>query len=373
MKFLHTADVHLDSAFCAATPTEAEERRKYQRDTLVRIFELAESESCDMILIAGDLFDTVFVTPETAALCLELFSAFKKPVIISPGNHDPYVDGGFYKSSSLPKNVYVFSSPELQLFDIPEIGVTVAGYAFIASALPSAPLTAELPRDVGDGNILLLCAHTEIDAPTSRYASILSSDIQRLGFDYAALGHVHNPPYISETVRYSGFPEGRAFDEDGEGGVYIVTLEKNAEPLIERRITSRLCFKQAELSVDGASSAEQIREAIQNEIKKYSEQGVTHLRLELFGVVRDGVTEELNLCKDTLGTEFTSFEIENATLSLPDGSYLEKDVTLRGELYRTLRPMLFSDDSAERSRALRALQIGLLAIEGKNFTDGGKA
>ena len=373
MKFLHTADLHLDSAFCTATPTEAEQRRKSQRDTLVRIFELAKSENCDMIFIAGDLFDTVFVTPETAELCLELFSAFEKPVVISPGNHDPYVDGGFYKTFSLPQNVYVFSSPELQIFDMPEIGVTVAGYAFVASALPNNPLITDLSRDGREDNILLLCAHTEIDTPTSKYAPILFSDIERLGFDYAALGHVHNPPHISDTVRYSGFPEGRGFDEDGEGGVYIVTVEKNAESSIERRVISRLCFKHAELSVDGASSAEEIRAAIQNEVKKYSEQRVTHLRLELFGVVSIDVTEELNNCKNTFGETFSSFDVVNATLALPDGGYLEKDVTLRGELYRTLRPKLFSDDSAERSRALRALQIGLLAIEGKNFTDGGKA
>ena len=65
-------------------------------------------------------------------------------------------------------------------------------------------------------------------------------------------------------------------------------------------------------------------------------------------------------------------EIEDMTVALPDGAALEKDGTLRGEFYRTLRPYLVSDDSAERERALRALRIGLAAIDGKKFTDGGR-
>lgn len=373
MKFLHTADLHLDSAFCAATPLEAEQHREEQRRMLVRIFRLARAEECDMILIAGDLFDTVFVTPETAQLCLELFSSFEKPIIISPGNHDPYVEGGFYRSFALPENVYVFSSPELQCFDIPDTCVSVAGYAFTSSALPKDPLDIPAIQRKNSENILLLCAHADVNAPTSRYAPVLSSDIERLGFDYAALGHVHNPPHISDRARYSGFPQGRGFDEEGEGGVYTVTVDKNETPTVQRHVISSLRFKHAEISVDGADSPEEIESRIRDGLKAYADQGITHLKLELYGVVSPDAMADMEEYQRTLGTDFRSLSIVDATLAIPDGDYLEKDVTLRGELYRTLRPLLFSDDSAERLRALRALQIGLLAIEGKNFTDGGRA
>ena len=373
MKFLHTADLHLDSAFCAATPIEAEQYREEQRSMLVRIFELAGAEECDMILIAGDLFDTVFVTPETARLCIELFSSFEKPIIISPGNHDPYVEGGFYRSFTLPENVYVFSSPELQCFDIPDTRVSVAGYAFTSSALPRDPLDIQAIHRENAENILLLCAHADVNAPTSRYAPVLSSDIERLGFDYAALGHVHNPPHISDKARYSGFPQGRGFDEEGEGGVYIVTVDKNETPIVQRRVISTLRFKHAEVCVDGADSPEEIESRVKDELNTYAKQGITHLRLELYGVVSPDATSDIEKYQKAPGTDFRSLSVIDATLALPDGAYLEKDVTLRGELYRTLRPLLFSDDSAERLRALRALRIGLLAIEGKNFTDGGRA
>ena len=78
MKFLHTADLHLDSAFCGDGVFGAEARRERQRELLKKIFRIAEDEACDMILIAGDMFDTSFVTPETRKLCLSLFEEFKK-------------------------------------------------------------------------------------------------------------------------------------------------------------------------------------------------------------------------------------------------------------------------------------------------------
>ena len=68
MKILHTADLHLDSAFCGGGETLSQSRRARQREVFKKIFELAVSENCDMVLIAGDLFDTSFVTPETRTL-----------------------------------------------------------------------------------------------------------------------------------------------------------------------------------------------------------------------------------------------------------------------------------------------------------------
>ena len=109
MKLLHTADLHLDSAFCTLGAIGSQGRREAQRSLLKRIFDTAKREECDMMLIAGDLFDTVFVTPETKKLCMELFADFGAPIVIAPGNHDPFVDGSLYKSADLPENVFVFN------------------------------------------------------------------------------------------------------------------------------------------------------------------------------------------------------------------------------------------------------------------------
>ena len=369
MRFLHTADLHLDSAFCKVGAMGAEVQRQRQRELLERIFALAKNECCDMILIAGDLFDTPAATPESAALSLRLFAEWKKPIFIAPGNHDALVSGGFYKSAALPENVYVFSSEELQYFDIDELDVTVAGYAFTAQSLLRSPLAPQARPREESRKTLLLCAHAEVDAPTSRYAPITVSEITRHGFDYAALGHVHNPPVISERIRYCGFPEGRAFDEQGDGGVLIVDIDEYGNVDVTRKITSTRKFIRSGIYLDTSFDAYKIKNAIFNEARKYSPD--THLRIYLAGIIASETRIDTQSVCEELSANLASLEIIDDTAALPDAAALQKDPTLRGEFYRTLLPSLLSDDEQTRSQSLLALSIGLAAIDGRSFGEGG--
>ena len=369
MKILHTGDIHLDSAFCAVSSTEANALRQHQRDILKKIFKIANEEACDMILISGDLFDTCYVTPETRELCLSLFSDFQKPIIISPGNHDPLVDGSFYKSSLLPENTFVFTRSELQYFDFPELKTTVAGYAFTSSVMTKSPLEGEVAQRENQPN-LILCAHADLDSVATRYAPLLTSDILRHGFIYTALGHIHKVPETPEHIRYCGFPEGRGFDEQGDGGVLIVSIDDTGAVSAKRIITSDIRYLTEELSVTGMSCWE-IERAVASRIEDMSRDCRTAIRLELVGVLTEDTLPDITSISKANNEQVISVEIINSTLCLPSSEGLEKDITLRGELYRTLKGKLMSDDREERRTALLALKIGLSAIDGKDFTDGG--
>ncbi|MBE6707345.1 MAG: DNA repair exonuclease [Ruminococcaceae bacterium] len=369
MKFLHTADLHLDSAFCRSAQSDAAARRHAQRETLKRIFALAKSEGCDMVLIAGDLFDGSFIFPETKDLCIKLFEDFGAPVVIAPGNHDPFLPSSFYAMAKLPENVRVFTSQSLEQIDFSELHTTVAGYAFTSAALPSSPLASAGPAPHED--IYILCAHADLDAPTSRYAPLLTSDIQRYGFDYAALGHVHNPTNVSEYIRYCGFPEGRSFDELGDGYVLTVEISPDAPPIVTSHKISNERYLWQEVSLDGVSSEADARRIIEDTLTTVSNEP-THLRLDVVGTLSEDVLPNLSTLEVAYADRLLSLELRDNTLSLPEGAYLEKDTTLRGEFYRSLLPQLISEDGKERSLALRALKIGLAAIDGKDFIDGGK-
>lgn len=373
MKLLHTADLHLDSPFCASSPSEAEARRGRQRTILKKIFSLADSEGCDVILIAGDLFDSPTVTPETKELCLSLFANFGKPIFIAPGNHDPFVGGSLYKSDSLPSNVYVFNSNELQYFDLPQLGITVAGYAFLSPSFSHNPLEEEPRAELDNGLIPILCAHTELDEPNSRYAPIMTADIKRHGFAYAALGHVHNVSDTDGNIRYCGFPEGRSFDEQGDGGVIIAEITAEGNVRAERKIISEIRYLTKELSLDGITEADGVKKAVLSELDKLSDGAAVHLRIELTGALKSdvGLAETVRDLAGETYSNVVSLEITDSTLCLPNVTALEKDCTLRGELYRTLKPRIFSEDMAERRVALKALKIGLAAIAGRDVTDGG--
>jgi len=373
MKILHTGDLHLDSPFCSDERARADEKREAQRALLRRIFDCAKEEKCDLILIAGDLFDGRHTTPETASLTEQLLRESNCPVVIAPGNHDPYAEGSFYRKASLPEHVYLFTSNELQCFEIEELHTRVFGYAFTSSFLAESPLAgATIPEK--NGWYHLLCAHADLTSPISRSAPVTEGDIVRGGFDYAALGHIHKPPKLhDERIRYCGFAEGRSFDELGDGGVLIVTLEEGASPRIERRVLSHVCYATGELDLTPCADEAAMLCAIEDAVKNSAEEGITHLRLYLVGSADPELLSFVLDKTNSKENDLTLLEIQNLTIPVSDGNFLKNDITIRGALYRTLYPKLTDDDPVVRRRAAKALQIGLCAIDGRSIpTEEGK-
>ena len=372
MRFLHTADLHLDSPFCSLGAESAEKRRERQRKVLENIFALAKEKECQMMLMAGDIFDGSFVKKETENLLCRLVEEIGIPVVVSPGNHDAHIPSSVWAREDLPENLYVFSSKELQTFDFPELGAEVFGYAFTSAVLGDSPLSEAEPPEKGEA-LRLLCAHGDLGAPISRYAPMSDGAIDKFGFDYCALGHIHKRSE-STTVGgslavYCGFAEGRSFDEEGEGFVYIVDAEDGNITATPVQVSENMYISES-LSVDGladrADLADRIKSALQNE--RFDKN--THVRLVLTGAADGELMYGLDALGEELGAGLASLDIRDETLCLPNAAYLENDITIRGELYRTLLPMLSSGSAEERRRAVTALNIGLAAIDGRSVFGG---
>ena len=374
MRFLHTGDLHLDSSFCSSDILTADSRREEQRQTLGRIFELAKSEGCQAVLISGDLFDSKYVTPETEKFVKELFGKAEMPVIISPGNHDPYVNGSFYKSADMPENVYIFSSSELQCFELPELSAKVFGYAFTSPSLTVSPLAGAV-AEANENEVRLLCAHADLSAPVSRYCPLTVGDITRLKIDYAALGHIHNrdtdDSKDGSTIRYCGFPEGRSFDETGDGGVFIVDCEPYGEVRYKRVSVSRQKYEICELDISECGERSEIVARIRRAAEENSSEKITHLRMLLSGCVDATELPDLSALEKELSTgRLLSVEIKDMTVPVADIASLRADPTIRGEFYRALYSGLVDDDPAVREKTALALRIGLAAIEGRRISGG---
>ena len=129
LKLLHCGDFHLDSPFSSLDVKRSEERRRGLCRVFARVMELASECECDAVLIAGDLFDCSYICPDTVAAMKDAFAGYGKPVIVAPGNHDPYTDGSIWASrrAVFPENLHVFRSEELSSFDFPELALTVWG------------------------------------------------------------------------------------------------------------------------------------------------------------------------------------------------------------------------------------------------------
>ena len=95
IRILHAADLHLDSPFAAMPPQKAAARRADQRELLLRLTAACNERNCDLLLLAGDLFDSDQVYRETAELLVKALGACRAKVFIAPGNHD------FFSPSSI--------------------------------------------------------------------------------------------------------------------------------------------------------------------------------------------------------------------------------------------------------------------------------
>ena len=368
IKIFHMGDVHLDGAFGRYPREERLKLRAHQRDIWKKMIDHVARGGYDMLLISGDLFDTIDVSPECEESVVSALSELSCPVIISPGNHDPFELVSVYRKQKLGENVYVFSSKEPQVFAFDELGVQVCGYAFTSSnELNDSPLASfQLPAFDG---VSLLCAHGELGARSSKFAPLDEEEIASLGVRYAALGHVHMPSVTKckeTTIAYCGVSEGRGFDELGTGGAYSVTID-GTQVSVERVPFGEYVYRIEELDVTGISDERELAERMAAVVSGVEAPERTSLRILLCGEADTDVIGRAGAVADGVRGRLYYIETKDKTYPVLDTSSLAQDSTLRGEIYRTLKPKLESEDKDERRKAAEALRVALLAVEGREI------
>ena len=132
IKFLHAADLHLDAPFAALSPEQAAARRQEQRELLTELAEAANTHDCDLVLLAGDLFDSAGASDETLLALRRALASIRAPVFISPGNHDCLLPGSAYLTERWPENVHIFKTDAIEAVELPEKQLRVYGAGFAA-------------------------------------------------------------------------------------------------------------------------------------------------------------------------------------------------------------------------------------------------
>ena len=275
IRILHAADLHLDSPFEGLPEEKAALRRNEQRQLLRALAQLRAESGVQLVLLAGDLFDSAASwagTEDTLRLAL---AEMEVPVFISPGNHDFYSRSGRWQRLALPENVRLFTGRSLEGLDVPELGVRVWGAAFTDRV--SGPLLRGFSAPRQEGRLELLCLHGEVGVPSSRYDPVSEEELAASGLDYAAFGHVHAFSGLRRAgdcfYAWPGCPEGRGFDETGEKGVIIADVERGGVKLRFAPVCTR---RYERLEVD-ASELESFRlpEGAERNIYRLSVTGET--------------------------------------------------------------------------------------------------
>lgn len=355
IKILHAADFHLDSPFASLGEEKAALRREEQRQQLDDIARLAEN--ADLVLLAGDLFDSSRAYGETVAALQGFFEKITVPVFISPGNHDYYAPMSPYAHIAFPDNVHIFTQPRPQAVELPELGCTVWGTAFV-SERQEPPLRGFTAPDNGMINIMV--CHGDTEMPDSRYGSINAGDIENSALDYLALGHIHSFSGIRSCKNtlwaYPGCTLGRGFDETGEKGVISGSVSKEGSsldfvPLAQRRYVT--------MDVDVSGSGD-IASAVLSAVPPDAAEDI--YRITLRGEWSEKPRAE-ELARQLDGS-FWQLEIRDATSLKKDlWAYAAED-TLKGNFLRILKAKYdAAENAAEKEKIVMAARYGLAALE----------
>ena len=265
MRFIHIADVHLDTAFGSRSEAVRGRLRQASRDALARCVDLAAAAKVDAVLIAGDLFDGSRLSFATERFLLEQLGRLAGAgiqVVYATGNHDP---GSRLRGGALdwPGTVTVVDGEDPVTVTIRGPGgdtagyVTAAGHATARVTHDLSPLLRPIP-DTPLPQVALL--HTQVMAASDAdgHHPYAPSNLERLraaGFHYWALGHVHQRQELSADphVHYCGNLQGRNPGETGPKGGLLVDLRDPAHPAVEFREFSRVRWER--LAVGGLGEA----------------------------------------------------------------------------------------------------------------------
>lgn len=253
LRILHTADWHLDSPFAAFPDDLRTKLSSFQKEIPKRLGELICREHCDLALLAGDIFDGVPRRETVEALKREL-GRWGIPVCIAPGNHDFYGMDSPWRES-WPENVHIFTD-QMSFIDYPSLDCRVYGGGYRSMDCP--PLLENF-RAEGNEAYRIALLHGDPTQRESPYSPVTVQQVRESGLDYLALGHIHKAGAFragNTLCVWPGCPMGRGWDETGDKGVCIVTLEEEARVQAVTLDTVRFWDLEAEAGADPLSTLE---------------------------------------------------------------------------------------------------------------------
>ena len=254
MKFLHAADIHLDSPLAGLRARDdrlEDVVRHSTRRAFSRMIDLALEEDVAFVVIAGDLYDGDWKDFSTGLFFAEEMRRLDRPCFLLRGNHD--AKSVITRGLRLPDNVREFSSRTCETFTLAEHGVALHGHSFPNRAVPE-DLSAGYPAPVA-GLLNIGVLHTSCENPGRHevYAPCDTANLRLKGYDYWALGHIHARQELSKQpwIVFPGNLQGRDVSETGAKGCTLVTMEDRQIVLVEHRPVDVLRWEALECDVTG--------------------------------------------------------------------------------------------------------------------------
>jgi DNA repair protein SbcD/Mre11 len=376
MKFLHAADIHLDSPLAGlrarADLLEAVIRHCTRR-AFSAMIDLARAEDVAFVVIAGDLYDGDWKDFSTGLFFADEMRRLGRPCFLLRGNHD--ARSLITRNLTLPSNVREFSSRTCETASLAELGVALHGHSFPNRAVPE-DLSAGYPAPLRDMlNIGVLHTSAEDPGEHETYAPCRVANLAVKGYGYWALGHIHARRVLAERpwIVFPGNLQGRHPKETGPKGCTLVTVEDGRVVAVEHRTVDVLRWAALEVPAAGADVAtltgriaEAVRAALATAdgrpvLARLILTGATELHATLQGDIERLAAECRNAAIEADGAlHVESVRVRTQPVALAEDDLLAplRAAFLAGLDDPTLVASLLNDLSSLRQRLPAAARVG---------------
>ncbi len=370
LKISHTADIHIGMAFVSRGYRDDVKKQLVEArfDVLWKIIQSANENGCDMIVIAGDLFDRPNMKKAEIVKTAKMLKEFNgKCISILPGNHDYYDPSGqLWKTfrDNAPDNLILLSGTKP--YSLEEHGLDIDAVLYPApcndkhsessniewiNALYERP-KAKWHIGVAHGSLNGVCPDMN-----GHYYKMDEKTLRGFGLDLWLLGHSHvrypdRDQFSDYRIIYSGTPEPDGFDCSHGGYHWIITLEDDVRVGGQSISSGRFLFKEINMRVNSVEDIGRLKD----EIISAGSVNVL-LKLNITGrLSRQDINLWNEIYKD-INAVVAHVERDDSALALEiTGDIIEEEFT-RGSLpYKVLTKLLDSGDGQALQMAYELIQ-----------------
>lgn len=290
--FIHAADLHLGSPFQGLALKDAAIASVFveaSRKAFSTLVGQAIERQVDFLLIAGDVYDGDWKDNKIGLFFNREMARLERagiPVYLLRGNHD--AASVITKTITLPANVHEFPTNKPGSVQLEALRVALHGQGFAERSANDNLALSYPPAVPGWFNIGIL--HTSLTGrePHAPYAPCSTDDLRSRGYDYWALGHVHEFEVVASDplVIFPGNLQGRSIRERGAKGAVLVTVE-DGRISHERLIVDEARFAQADIEIDPEDDQAAILRRVEQAVQPLAGEmagRMTALRVRLSGV-----------------------------------------------------------------------------------------
>ena len=363
IKILHCADIHIGAAE-SFLKNNADNRRIETLLTFEKIIDLGIESQVDVILIAGDLFDSNILPDRFVDAVFSKISSSNIKTIFAAGNHDPLDSESPFMTRELPKNLYVLGVKD-ECLTFSDINLKVYGRSFSSAFMQGKP---HFDIKTDEDYVNLMVQHGDLCSDlSSDYNAITPTFVKNSGMDYIALGHIHKRSPIGNIgntyFAYCGCPEGQGFDELDEKGVYIGEISRGNCNLQFVPVSKRQHIH-AKIDISHGTDNTEISKIITDYLMlNYGENYSDNLyKIELLGAISPDVQISTQEILSRVSQSVYYVKIKDSTELAIDYVNLSQEKSLKGIF---VKKMLEKENNApedEKAIIRNALKLGLKAF-----------